>query len=85
MPQIGFGQDTATILTWHRSVGESIGRNEALAEVEVEKANLDVEVHQSGVVAELVRQPGDEVAVGEVIAYLDVDPASGGETAAEGR
>jgi 2-oxoglutarate dehydrogenase E2 component (dihydrolipoamide succinyltransferase) len=73
VPQIGFGQDSATILAWHRSVGEAIQRGEPIAEIEVEKTNMDVEVHFAGTVVELLCHPGEEVSVGQVIAYLETD------------
>jgi pyruvate dehydrogenase E2 component (dihydrolipoamide acetyltransferase) len=74
MPQIGFGQESATLLTWHRSIGEHIARGEVIAEVEVEKTNMDVEVHASGTVTELLCERGEEISVGQIIARLDPDP-----------
>jgi pyruvate/2-oxoglutarate dehydrogenase complex dihydrolipoamide acyltransferase (E2) component len=73
MSQIGFGQDTATIVAWLKSVGDAVESGDAIVEVEVEKVDMEVEVFDSGILAEILFEAGERIAVGQVIAYLDGD------------
>lgn len=71
MPQIGYGQDTATLVKWMKSVGDAVERGESIVEVEVEKTNMEIEALDSGTLVEVLCEPGATIAVGQVIAVLD--------------
>jgi pyruvate/2-oxoglutarate dehydrogenase complex dihydrolipoamide acyltransferase (E2) component len=72
MPRLG-EEDEARIVSWLKSVGETVARGDAVAEIETDKATLDVEALQSGTLVEIVHDVGAEVAVGSAIAYLETD------------
>ena len=73
MASLGYDMEAGRIGAWLKQVGERVERGEAIVEVETDKATLDMEATQSGTLAEIVAQAGQEVPVGDVVAYLDAD------------
>lgn len=73
MANLGFDMESGRINQWLKAVGDRVERGEPLAEVETEKAIVEMEATQSGTLVEIVADVGQEVPVGEVIGYLDVD------------
>ena len=73
MASLGFDMESGRIEKWLKSVGDRVERGEPLAEVETEKAIVEMEATHSGTLAEIVAEAGQEVPVGEVIGYLEVD------------
>jgi pyruvate/2-oxoglutarate dehydrogenase complex dihydrolipoamide acyltransferase (E2) component len=71
MPNLGHGMDSGTIARWLKEVGDPIRRGEPLAEIETDKATLEMEAMVSGTLAEITASAGNEVAVGDVIAYVE--------------
>jgi len=71
MVNVGFEQETARIAGWIKRVGDRVERGEAIAEIETEKATVELEALDGGTLVEVVHDVGDEVAVGTVIAYLE--------------
>lgn len=70
MPQMGADMTEGTIVKWFKAVGETVNRGEMLAEIETDKANVELEAFESGTLLKLVAQEGEVVPVGEVIALL---------------
>lgn len=60
----------AVLLKWHKSDGEAVKENEPIAELETDKANVDVPAPASGVFKR-VKKEGDTVKIGETIATID--------------
>ena len=71
MPQLGFDMPTGTIAGWVASVGDRIAKGDVIAEVETEKTTVGLEALSAGTLVEIVQPAGAEVAIGEVIAWLD--------------
>ena len=71
MPRLGYDMETGKVAGWLRQVGDRIQRGEAIAEIETDKATVEMEATVSGTLAEIVHGAGDEVAVGEPIAYIE--------------
>ncbi|MFY3744379.1 2-oxoglutarate dehydrogenase complex dihydrolipoyllysine-residue succinyltransferase [Anaeromyxobacter sp. Red801] len=71
VPNIGESVQTATIGTWLKKEGEPVQADEPVVEVESEKATVAVPAPVAGVLRKVLRQAGDTVAIGEVIAELD--------------
>ncbi len=61
----------ATLLSWHKQVGESVRRDENLVDIETEKVVLEVPAPQDGVIKELVKNDGDTVLAEELIAIIE--------------
>jgi pyruvate dehydrogenase E2 component (dihydrolipoamide acetyltransferase) len=70
MPKLSDTMTEGTLLAWNKVVGERVERGDILAEVETDKANMELETFVSGVLLETRAQPGDLVPVGEVIAVI---------------
>lgn len=71
MPRAGFDEETAKLLGWLKRLGDSIDRGEPIAEVETEKATVELEALASGTLVEIVHEAGDQVGVGDVIGWLE--------------
>jgi pyruvate dehydrogenase E2 component (dihydrolipoamide acetyltransferase) len=77
MPKLSDTMEEGTILRWLKRVGDSVAKGDILAEVETDKADMELEAEQSGTLSELRVQEGDSATVGTVIALLnDAGPAA---------
>ena len=70
MPQLGMAQDTGKVVAWLKSIGDSVDADDALMEVETDKATMEVPAGRSGVLAEIVANAGAEVPVGDLVAVI---------------
>lgn len=70
MPKLGFDMAEGTLVNWVKQVGDRIEQGEVIAEIETDKATLEIESTVSGTILKLLAEPGDAVPVGEVIAYV---------------
>src|SRR5262247_2341283 len=71
VPALGESIREATLGAWKRAEGDEVAADEPLVEVESEKATLEVPSPGAGVLTKILRQAGETVAVGEVIAEID--------------
>jgi pyruvate dehydrogenase E2 component (dihydrolipoamide acetyltransferase) len=62
------------VAQWLKAPGDTVERGEVLAEIETEKATLELEATESGVLAEIVVEDGGATSVGETIAWLERKP-----------
>ena len=65
-----------TLLTWHKKVGESVGRDETLVEIETDKVVLEVPAPQAGVLVEIIVQDGETVTSQQLLAKIDTEAAA---------
>nr|MBI3612099.1 2-oxo acid dehydrogenase subunit E2 [Nitrospirota bacterium] len=70
MPTLGADMSAGTLVAWKKKPGDRVTRGEVIAEVETDKAAIDVEVFASGVIEKLLVQPGENVPVGTVLAII---------------
>lgn len=70
MPKLGFDMQEGTLIRWVKSEGDQVNKGEVLAEIETDKATVEVESSFSGVVARQLVQQGDIVPVGTPIAII---------------
>lgn len=83
VPQLSESVAEATLLTWHKQVGQSVGRDENLIDVETDKVVLELPAPEAGVITQIIKGDGSTVVAGEVIAILDTEAsASAGAAAA---
>lgn len=73
MPRVAPDADTCTIARWLKQVGDRVERGEPVLEVDTDKATLEVEARASGVLVDILHQPGENVAVGASIGYIEAD------------
>ena len=71
MPNLGYDMEEGTIQSWLKTVGDSVARGEAIAEIETDKTTVEMEAVASGTLVEIVREAGSDVTVGEVIAIIE--------------
>jgi pyruvate dehydrogenase E2 component (dihydrolipoamide acetyltransferase) len=70
MPKLGFDMAEGTLVRWVKKVGETINKGEVLAEIETDKATVEVESPASGVVRKLLVDEGAVVPVSSPIALV---------------
>ena len=70
MPKMGDGMDEGTILRWIKREGDAVAAEEPIAEIETDKANVEIPAEDAGVLARIVVKEGETVPVGAVIALL---------------
>jgi len=75
MPKMGDGMEEGTILRWLKREGDRVELEEAIAEVETDKANVEIPAEEAGVLARIMAAEGETVPVGGVIAYIGDVPA----------
>ncbi len=71
VPQLSESVAEATLLSWHKKVGEAIIRDENLIDVETDKVVLELPAPSAGVLTEIIKGDGSTVVAGEVIAKID--------------
>lgn len=70
MPQLSDTMAAGKILAWRKNEGDKIERGDILAEVETDKANLEIEAFQKGILLKIIVAAGQTGKVGEAIAVL---------------
>ncbi len=60
----------ATLITWHKQVGDSINKNEHLVDLETDKVVLEVTASEAGILSQILKSDGAVVTGGEVLAVL---------------
>ncbi len=88
MPKLSDTMEEGKILKWMKQPGDVVKSGDILAEVETDKANMEIESFDEGVVTALKVAEGESAPVGAVIAVLDAAGAaraSGGGAAATPR
>jgi len=70
MPKLDQAMEYGTIGMWLKKEGERIEKGEVIVEIYVEKGTFGIEAERSGYLRKIVRQEGEIVNVGEVIAYI---------------
>ena len=70
MPQMGADMKEGTILKWRKSEGDEVKRGEIIAEIETDKANVEIEAFGSGVFRKTLLGENETGPVGTVIAVI---------------
>jgi pyruvate dehydrogenase E2 component (dihydrolipoamide acetyltransferase) len=70
MPQLGADMSAGKLLRWRKNVGDRVQRGDIIADVETDKADIEIEVFTSGIIGKLIVQPGEKVPVGTVLAII---------------
>ena len=70
MPKLGFDMAEGTLVRWVKNEGENVNKGDVLAEIETDKATVEVESSASGVVKKLLVEAGSVVPIGDPIAIV---------------
>jgi pyruvate dehydrogenase E2 component (dihydrolipoamide acetyltransferase) len=73
MPKLSDTMEEGTILQWRIKEGDSVKKGQIIAEVETDKAAMEMEAFENGVVSSLKAEEGATVPVGAVIAVFDAE------------
>ena len=89
IPEVGESISEVQIGSWLKAEGEHVERDEALVEIESDKATLELPSPVAGRIEKILKKKGDVVKVGELIAMLaegaaGVKSADGAKSAASG-
>ncbi len=77
VPQLSESVAEATLLQWHKKVGEAVARDENLIDIETDKVVLELPAPAQGVITEIIRGDGSTVVAGELIARIDTEATAG--------
>jgi pyruvate dehydrogenase E2 component (dihydrolipoamide acetyltransferase) len=73
LPDVGEGVAEGTLENWLVEVGDAVSEDQPVAEVETDKALVEVPAPVDGTVKELLWEPGDVIPVGDVFIVFDVE------------
>ncbi|NIV16914.1 MAG: 2-oxoglutarate dehydrogenase complex dihydrolipoyllysine-residue succinyltransferase [Woeseiaceae bacterium] len=81
VPPLPESVSDATLIAWHKKVGDAVARDENLVDLETDKVVLEVPAPAAGTIRELKVQDGATVTAGEVLAILEEgEGAAAGES-----
>ena len=72
VPQLPESVTDATLVSWHKKPGDSVGRDENLVDLETDKVVLEVPAPSAGVIKELRVANGATVTSGQLLAILEL-------------
>src|SRR5476649_2099090 len=76
VPQLSEPVAEATLLTWHKKVGDAVKRDENLIDIETDKVVLELPAPTDGVIVQLIMPDGSTVVADQVIAIIDTDASA---------
>ncbi len=79
MPSLGADMSAGTLIAWRKKVGDRVTKGEIIAEVDTDKAAIEIESFTTGVIEHLLVQPGAKVPVGTVMAIIREEATARGE------
>ncbi|MBZ5525329.1 MAG: 2-oxo acid dehydrogenase subunit E2 [Acidobacteriia bacterium] len=79
MPHLGADMTAGTLLAWRKKPGDPVMKGDIIADVETDKADIEIEVFISGVLEKILITPGTRVPVGTALAVIRQE----GETISE--
>lgn len=73
MPKLSDTMTEGTLIKWHKQVGDSVEIGDILAEIETDKATMEMEAFDDGTITEILIQAGEKAPIGGILAVLDGD------------
>ena len=73
MPQMGESIAEATILKWHKKVGEEVEKDETILEISTDKVDSEIPAPGTGVLKQIIAEEGQTVPVKTTIAIIETD------------
>ena len=71
MPQLGETVTQGTVVSWHKKEGDQVSKDEILADVETDKAAVEIPAPSDGVISSVLVQEGETVDVGTVLVVIN--------------
>jgi pyruvate dehydrogenase E2 component (dihydrolipoamide acetyltransferase) len=82
MPKLSDTMTEGTLIKWHKKVGDQVEIGDIIAEVETDKATMEMEAFDEGVISQILIQEGEKAPVGSTLAILGGDDAGSAPAAA---
>jgi pyruvate dehydrogenase E2 component (dihydrolipoamide acetyltransferase) len=82
MPKLSDTMTEGTVIKWHKQVGDSVEVGDVLAEIETDKATMEMEAFDDGTITEILVPAGERAVIGGILAVLDGDSAAAPSSAA---
>jgi pyruvate dehydrogenase E2 component (dihydrolipoamide acetyltransferase) len=76
MPKLSDTMTEGTLLKWHKNVGDRVEIGDIIAEVETDKATMEMEAFDEGVLTAIFVEAGGKATIGTTLAVLDGDDAA---------
>ncbi len=76
MPKLSDTMTEGTLVKWHKNVGDTVEIGDILADIETDKATMEMEAFDDGVITEILIQAGEKAPIGATLAILNSDTAS---------
>src|SRR5713226_6645038 len=70
MPRLSDTMQEGTISRWLKKQGDEIKKGDILAEIETDKATMELEAYDAGILEEILVQEGETVPIGQVVAKI---------------
>lgn len=70
MPRLSDTMEEGTVAKWHKKIGDKVSEGDLLAEIETDKATMDFEAFQEGVLLHIGVEEGDTAPVDSILAIL---------------
>src|SRR5260370_18757801 len=75
MPRLSDNMKEGTVARWLKKAGEEIKKDDILAEIETDKATMDLEAYEAGTLQQILVQEGETVPIGQVVALIGTGAA----------
>lgn len=82
VPNVGESVSEVTVASWMKQIGDTVEKDEALVELETDKAAQELVAPRTGVLTEILVAEGDIAVIGQTIARLSADGAASAVNAA---
>jgi len=83
MPRLSDTMQEGTIARWLKKTGDEIKKGDILAEIETDKATMDLEAYEAGTLQQVLVQEGETVPVGQAVARIGNGAGDKGEGVGE--
>ncbi len=83
VPELGESVVEATVIRWIKNEGEAVSMGETLVELETEKANFEVASETAGVLEKILKNPDEDVEIGDVLGMINENGTASADTLAE--
>ncbi len=70
MPKLSDTMSVGTLVKWHKKAGDEVKNGDILAEVETDKATMDLENFDDGILLKIFVEEGNEVPIGSPLAAV---------------
>src|SRR5260370_23810666 len=70
MPRLSDTMQEGTIAHWLKKAGDEVKKGDILAEVETDKATMDLEAYEAGTLQQILVQDGETVPIGQAVPVI---------------